>query len=140
MKIAFDENVPIAMVRVFQTFANERQLQKLISGKFEVESAKDYSPTKDDPDYVPHSDVPWVKRFAAAGGKAIISDNTDMKRQPHERLALIECGMIVIFFESQWSGWKFFRKCALLLHWWPEIAMKLKRAKPGSLAHPLQLP
>lgn len=123
------------MVRVFQTFASERQLQKLIAGKFEVQSANDYVPTKDDPDYVAHRDVPWVKRFAAAEGKAIISGNPDMKRQPHERLALIECGMIVIFFEGQWSGWKFFRKCALLLHWWPVIASKLKGAKPGSFWH-----
>ncbi len=41
MKVAFDENVPVAMVRVFQTFANERQLRKLIAS-VEVTSAKDY--------------------------------------------------------------------------------------------------
>jgi hypothetical protein len=33
--IAFDENFPLAMVRVFQTFAGERQLKKLI-GSVEV--------------------------------------------------------------------------------------------------------
>jgi hypothetical protein len=56
---------------------------------------------------------------------------------PHERLALVELGFIVIFFENQWSGWKFFRKCALLLHWWPVIAAKIrsKRTKPGSFWH-----
>lgn len=130
MKIAFDENVPIAMVRVFETFASERQLRKL-SGEFEVKSAKDYTPRPGDHDYVAKSDVPWLKRFAADGGRVVISGNTDMKKQPHERLALIEHKFVVLFFEGQWSGWKFFRKCALLIHWWPQIASTVKRAKPG---------
>lgn len=119
------------MVKVFQTFARERQLQRL-TGKFEIKSTKDYTPAPGDHDYVPRSDVPWLKRFAADGGTAIISGNTEMRFVPHERLALIECGFIVFFFESRWSNWRFFRKCSLLLHWWPEIAVKLKRAKPGS--------
>ena len=122
------------MVRVFQTFASERQLRKL-SGSFEIKSAADYTPRPGDPDYVPRSDVPWLKRFAADGGKVIISGNTEMKYVPHERLALIESGFVVFFFENQWSRWKFFRKCALLLHWWPIIAAKIKRAKAGSFWH-----
>jgi hypothetical protein len=134
LKIAFDENVPAAMVRVFQTFANEHQLKKL-SGDFEVKSARDYTPQRSDPDYAPNNDAPWLKRFAADGGKVVISGDTKMKSVPHERLALIECGFVVIFFESQWSNWKFFRKCALLLHWWPQVATKARRAKPGTFWH-----
>jgi hypothetical protein len=125
------------MVRVFQTFATERQLRKL-SGNFEIKSAADYTPRPGDHDYVPKSDVPWLKRFAADGGKVVISGNTEMRYVPHERLALIELGFVVIFFESQWSNWKFFRKCALLLHWWPVIASKIKRsqkAKAGCFWH-----
>ena len=134
MKIAFDENIPIAMVKVFQTFANERQLKKLIGGKFEIKSAKDYVPVSSDPDYKAKSDVPWLKRFASDGGKVVITDNRDMRHVPQERLALVEQGFIVVFLSNQWSGWKFFRKCALLLLWWPVIAAKVanKRTKPGS--------
>jgi hypothetical protein len=131
LKIAFDENVPIAMVRVFQTFANERQLQK-ITGKFEIKSAMDYTPRPGEADYVARSDVPWLRRFADDSGKVVITGNTEMRFVPHERLALIECGFVVFFFEGRWSSWKFFRKCSLLLHWWPEIATKVKKAKPGS--------
>lgn len=123
------------MVKVFQTFASERQLRNLIKGAFEIKSAKDYTPQRGDVDYVPKSDVPWLKRFAADGGKVVISGNTKMKLVPHERLALIDGGFVVFFFESQWSGWKFFRKCSLLLHWWPQIAAKARRAKPGSFFH-----
>lgn len=134
MKVAFDENIPAAMVRVFQILADERQLKYLSAG-LTIESAKDYTPRPGEPDYVAKSDVPWVQRFAAAGGKVIISGNTRMKAVPHERLALIQAGMVVVFFEGQWSGWRFSQKCALLLHWWPAITKQLKTAKPGSFWH-----
>ena len=122
--------MPIALVRAFQAFAKERQLRK-ITGDFEIKSAVDYTPKPGDADFIPNSDVPWLKRFAADGGKVVISGNTAMKNVPHERMALIELKFVVIFFESQWSNWKFFRKCALLLHWWPVVARTIKRAKPG---------
>jgi hypothetical protein len=76
--------------------------------------------------------VPWIKRFAAAGGRVIISGNVEMQNIAHERLALVESGMIVFFFERKWSSWQFYRKCSLLLNWWPHIADKAKRARKGS--------
>jgi hypothetical protein len=130
LKVAFDENVPSAMVRAFQAFAKERQLRR-VTGDIDIKSAADYTPKLGDADYVRKNDVPWLKRFAEDGGKVVISGNTAMKNVPHERMALNELGFVVIFFESQWSNWPFFRKCALLLHWWPEVARTIKRAKPG---------
>src|ERR1700733_1539875 len=118
------------MVRAFRAFASERQLRK-ITGDFEIKSAKEYAPLPGDPDFLRKNDVPWLKRFAADGGKVVISGNTRMRLVPHERLALVEHGFVVIFFENQWSNWKFFRKCALLLHWWPSVATRVKRGKPG---------
>lgn len=85
--------------------------------------------------HVPKNDVPWIRRFAAAGGKVIISGNTQMRVVPHERVALVETGMIVIFFESQWSRWPFCTKCAHLLHWWPVISAALKEAQAASFFH-----
>ena len=131
MKIAFDENLPMAMVRVFETFATEKQLRKL-TGNFEIESAKKYTPAPDDSDFLRRSDVPWIERFAKADGRIIISGNTDIINVPHERLALINAGMITIFFEAKWNQRGFFEKCAHLMLWWPIIARKVKRAKRGS--------
>ncbi len=122
------------MVRVFQTFASERQLKKL-TGNFDIESAKTYTPKPADSDYFPKNDVPWIKRFAQAGGRVIISGNTEMKSVPHERLALIECGMVVIFFESKWNEWGFFAKCSHLMHWWPVIAAKARTGEKGTFWH-----
>ena len=130
MKVVFDQNVPIAMVRVLQSFANENQFRR-ISGNFEIRAAAEYTPKLNDADYLPKNDVPWLKRFADDGGKVVISGDTNMKHRAHERLG----GFIVIFFEPQWSKWKFWRKCALLINWWPVIAAKIRRARKASFYH-----
>lgn len=139
MKVAFDENMPAAMVRVFQGFQKEQAL-KDIAGGITIKKAQDYYPNIDDPDYVPKDDAPWIRRFAADGGKAIISGNTKMRKVPHERLALVQTRMIVIFFASKWSGWKFCRKCSLLIHWWPNILDAVKNAEPGFYMVPSSWP
>lgn len=134
MKVVFDQNVPIGLVRVLQNFASEKQFKR-ISGNFVIKAAADYTPKPGDSDYKAKDDVPWLKRFADDGGKVVVSGDVMMKHRPHERLALIEHGFIVIFFETQWSGWKFWRKCALLVHWWPVIAAKIRKAKKASFYH-----
>ena len=134
MKVAFDQNVPIGLVRVLQTFAKERQFRR-ISGNFEIKAAADYTPKPGDDDYRPNNDVPWLKRFASDGGKVVVSGDANMKNRAHERLALIEGGFVVIFFEPQGSNWKFWRKCALLIHWWPVIAAKIRKVKKASFYH-----
>ena len=45
MKIAFDENVPVQMVRVFQALGQERQFRTL---NLEIKSAVDYTPKPTD--------------------------------------------------------------------------------------------
>jgi len=134
LKIAFDENVPIAMVKVFQTFANERQLKRKI-GALEITSATQFTPKPGDNDYLKKNDAPWIKRFATAGGKVIISGDTRIRYVPHERLALIQAGMLVFFFDGKWSQWEFFRKCSLLIHHWPAVAARIKRGKAPAFWH-----
>jgi hypothetical protein len=131
VKIAFDEHIPPVMVKIFQNFASDRQLLKL-SADLTIQSAADFYPHPGDADYSPRNDAPWIRRFAAAGGKVVITGNTKMRSVPHERLALVEEGLVVIFFENIWNGWRFFSKCSLLLHWWPALIGQLKTAKPGS--------
>jgi hypothetical protein len=121
----------MALVRVFETFTSERNSKRII-GNFVIESAKKYTPSSTDSDYEPKNDVPWIRRFYKAGGRIIISGNTEMLSKPHERLALIECGMLVIFFQEKWNNWGFFNKCAHLMHWWPLIAAKARRGKKGT--------
>jgi hypothetical protein len=122
------------MVRVFQTFATDKQLLRL-SADLILEKAQTYYPKPDDPDYLRRSDAPWVRRFAKSGGKIIISGNTRMKTNHHERKAFVEEGLVVVFFERSWNQWGYFHKCSLLLHWWPMLVKQIKAAKPGSFWH-----
>jgi hypothetical protein len=139
LKVAFDENMPAAMVRVFRLFHKERSLKHIVQGVV-LESAKDYTPQPDDPDYQRKSDVPWIRRYAQAGGRIIVSGDAKMTTVPHERLALVQEGMGVVFFAPKWGNWVFCRKAALLLHWWPTILKHVKRAKPGFYVVPCSWP
>lgn len=118
------------MVRVFQGFQKEKSLRHLAAG-IEVGKAQDYYPDQNDPDYAVKNDAPWIRRFAAAGGKLVISSDTKMRRRSHERFALVQTNLVVVFFTSQWSGSKFCRKCSLLMHWWPIILEAVTKAAPG---------
>lgn len=122
--------MPAAMVRILRRFSEERALRSEMSGIL-LERAQDYYPAADDADYSYKDDAPWIRRFADAAGRAIISGDTNMMSRPHEKLALLEADLVVIFFSSSWSKWKFCRKCALFMHWWPAIARAIKTENPG---------
>lgn len=127
------------MVRVFRSFHKERSLKHIVQGVV-IESAKDYTPQPGDADHERKSDVPWIRRYAAAGGKIIVSGDTKMTTVPHERLALVQEGMVVVFFAPKWGNWPFCRKAALLLHWWPAILKHVRKAKPGFFVVPCAWP
>lgn len=127
------------MVRVFRSFHQERSLKRIVQG-VTLESAKDYTPSREDPDYEHKSDVPWIKRYAASGGRVIISGDVKMTTVPHERLALVQEGMVVVLFAPKWGSWQFCRKAALLLHWWPTILEHVKKADPGFYSVPCAWP
>lgn len=135
MKIAFDEHIPPAMARIFQFLAKDDRRFRHLTGGLNLVMARDYAPSFGDVDYIGRSDEPWIRRFAKDGGTVIISGNTKMQREPHERLALIDEGMIVLFFGRQWTQWKFNSQTALLLHWWPVVVETIKQAKPATFWH-----
>ena len=105
---------------------------KAVSKGLILELAKQYEPALTDGDYIKRSDVPWLDRFAAEGDHAIISGDVKMRTKHHEKLALYENGFVTIFFERKWNDWNFFRKSALMLHWWEEISTKIKTADRGT--------
>lgn len=115
------------MVKVFRTFAVERQLQHLVSNLV-IEAARDYYPKPGDADYRKRDDAPWIRRFAAAGGKVIICNDGRMMKIPHERLALVETGMIVLFFEQSWNQLRFTAKCSHTLMWWERMVTTVQHS------------
>lgn len=131
MKVAFDNHMPPVVAKLFIALATEGRFAKF-SKHIELETANDYAPSASDRDYVKSSDVPWLDRFARAGGHAVISGDVKMRQRVHERLALYENGFVVIFFDQKWGQWDYFHKSALMLHWWKEIYNKIRTADRGT--------
>ncbi len=120
MKVALDENIPLGIVRAFQALAGERTIRG-----YQFVSARDYSENGDE------SDVPWIRRFAADGGRVVISGDKRMRARVHERDALASAGMIVFYFTAAWSKSSDMTKSSMLLRWWDMIAEYIKNGKPG---------
>lgn len=121
MKIAFDENLPLIMVSIFRSLAKDEHLPVTIV------SARRYRPKSE------RGDQNWIRRFAKAGGKVIISGDARMRANLHEQTALMQSGMITFFFESKWNECNFYVKSAMLFNWWPRIVEVAGKSNPGDL-------
>jgi hypothetical protein len=121
VKIAFDENIPPEMVRIFRQDA-----ETYLALGHQVISARDYRPEGE------RGDENWIKRFASDGGQVIISGDVRMRVLAHERAALAEGGLITYFFQAEWNNMKFHTKVAMLVKWWPQIAEHMTSAELGT--------
>jgi len=122
VKVAFDENIPLVMVRVFESLAKHSDLLNC-----EIHTAKQYAQKPKE------GDVPWIVRFKEAGGDVIISGDIRIRSNLHEQKALRDAGFIAFFFTSAWSQKNGFVKGAFLLNWWPKIREYMTSSKPGDL-------
>lgn len=122
MKVAFDENIPLVMIRVFQTLAKQSSILKC-----EIHTVKQYTSKPKE------GDIPWIVKFKDAGGQVIISGDTKIRSKLHEQKALSEAGFIGFFFTGTWSKKNGFVKGAMLLNWWPKIREYMDTSSPGDL-------
>lgn len=107
MKIAFDENVSPPVLPAVRALLEHGK-----RGSIEIVSAYNYS------ERPAISDVPWLYKFHQDGGHAVVSGDIKMRGKPHERAAIMDLGLIVVFLPSQWSNWQFHIKGAYILAWW----------------------
>ena len=84
MKVAFDEHIPPEMVTPVKSLLEKK-------GPIEVVLARDYAepPSK--------SDTPWLIKFAADGGRVVVTGDKDMRARLDEQAALKDLGLIVFF-------------------------------------------
>jgi hypothetical protein len=120
LKIALDENIPAAVVKMLSGLAKVDDSQKIT-----VVSAKKYRPIGE------HGDENWVRRFARAQGHVVVTGDGRIRRDLHEQAAFFQAGMITFFFDSAWNGFSLNNKAAMLMVWWPTIIAKAKDSKPG---------
>ena len=119
MKIAFDENIPPVLVKVFRVLAEDKHVIKC-----EIISARDYATPKD------RGDVPWMQRFASDRGKIIVSGDKRIRGNPHEQKAYKDAGLMIFCFAPRWNHAKQLTKTAMLLHWWPKLEQYIDNFNP----------
>lgn len=93
----------------------------------EFVSARDYVVPK------AKSDVPWLVSFSKDGGRVVISGDKKMRGNLHEQAALIQAGLVAVFFHPKWNGQDPFTRAANLLKWWPKVQEAIEKAKPGDM-------
>lgn len=120
MKVAFDEHIPKHVAKALKELSGEERLLQV-----KIYEARRYAVPK------AVSDVPWLVKFARAGGKVVVSGDGKMRGKLHEQKALSDAGFIVFFLGRQWNNMRGHDKCAMIIRWWPFILKQMHAATPG---------
>ena len=75
-------------------------------------------------------DVEWINRLAAEGDWIIVSGDLRITRNPHEREAWLESGLLAFFFARGWMNVDFWAQAARLVHWWPKLVDQAQSVVP----------
>jgi PIN like domain len=116
LRICADENVAPALSDLVR--------EQLLSRGFSLDTVDDHQ-AKGVEDQI------WVRRFAEAGGDAIVSADFAMTKRPHEIVAINETGLRLIILDEKWPREKINVQISYLFYRWPEIERTLSNAGKG---------
>jgi hypothetical protein len=116
LRICADENVAPKLSRLIR--------DQLLSPRHVLETVDDHQAGGVD-------DQIWVRKFAAAGGEAIVGGDFAMTKKPHEIVAIAETGLRLVVLDQAWPKAKKHWQMAYLCFWWPQIEAALESAKKG---------
>jgi hypothetical protein len=116
LKICADENVAPKLTDLIreQLLSSPHALYKV--DEFEAEGV-------DDPI--------WVRKFADAGGEAIVGGDAAMTKRAAEVVAIAETGLRLIVLDQRWPRAPKNVQISYLFYWWPEIERVLAGAARG---------
>lgn len=116
MRICADENVALALSDLIR--------RHLLSKEHTLETVDDHAARGID-------DQIWVRRFAKAGGEAIVGGDMMLTKRPHEIVAINETGLRLAVLDERWARQKKHIQISYLFYWWPHIEDALAQAGPG---------
>lgn len=116
MKVRADEHVSPKIVRALRDVA--------LSTGWELSHVRDAHPART-------ADETWVPRFAAEGGKAIITADYNMLKRPHQLLAVRASNVVGLILPHSWAGAKRHIQASALIFHWPEIEASFLSGQPG---------
>ena len=116
MRVCADENVAPVLSELIR--------EQLLSRSFSLETVHDHQASGVD-------DQIWVRKFAEAGGDAIVGADMAMTKRPHEIAANNETGLRIIILDERWPRQKKNVQISFLFYWWPAIENILSTAGAG---------
>jgi hypothetical protein len=75
----------------------------------------------------------WVRKFAKAGGEAILSADEMMVRRHAELVAICDAGLRLVLLPPKWSNSVRSLQASHILFWWPRIEEVLATSRPRSV-------
>lgn len=126
MRIAFDENMPPAVVRALQVLVASENAGAREA--IEVLHALDLAARGT-------GDVPLIHRIAdgAIGKAALVTADRRQRTRAHERRAFEDAGVVGIVLARQWNQAPMWTRAQLVLAWWFEWIRTIDGAAPGTV-------
>jgi PIN like domain len=72
----------------------------------------------------------WVRRFAKAGGEAILSADSEMLRRHNEIVAICDSGLRLAILPSKWANSARNLQASHIMFWWPRIQYVFTSCRP----------
>ena len=104
MRICADENVSLVLSALIR--------ESLLGKGHTLDTVDDHQATG-------VADQIWVRKFADAGGEAIIGGDGAMLTRPHEVVAIAGTGLRLVVLPQQWPRQRRHIQIAFLFYWWP---------------------
>lgn len=116
MRICADENVALKLSGLVR--------EHLLSPGHTLHTVDDYEARGVD-------DQIWVRRFADAGGEAIVSGDYMMTQRAAEVVAIARTGLRLVVLDQKWPRAPKHLQMSYLFFWWPHIENVLAGAASG---------
>lgn len=117
MNFFFDNNVSLYIVRALGCLSEKDK-------HYVTYLRNEFAPNTDD--------VIWMSKLKKEGNWIIISGDTRIKRNPHEREAWLESGLTTFFLAKGWMNIPFWIQAQKLVRWWPLIVEQSQRVQSGN--------
>ena len=117
MKFFFDNNISHYIVSALHCLSEKDSIRV-------TSLRKEFEPSIDD--------ITWITSLKDDGNWVIISGDTRIKKNPHERAAWIESGLTTFFLARGWMNIPYWEQAHKLVKWWPKIMEQSERVESGN--------
>ena len=116
MKVRADENVSPKIIQALRLIS--------LSAGWDLTGVREVHGTRT-------LDETWLPRFAAEGGKAIITADANILKRPHLIAAIRQSGVMGLVLPSAWNQAKRHVQASSLIFFWPDIEVAFSGGQAG---------